>query len=401
MIIAVICMFCFSLGCDSGEPDDNGTTTTTAVIAAAGCGCDPLPPAEGPVVTVGTVEELRAAVEQANAAGGLTVLLQDGTYTLNEMLWISGDDVTVRSASGECDAVIIRGQGMDGTVGYIFNVAGDRFTAADMTLGWVANHAVQIHGEEDADNPYLYNLRFVDTNEQMLKISYAPGSAIRSDGGIVACCTFEYSAGMGPQYYIGGVDCHRCRDWIVRSCTFRGIRSPEEDLAEFAIHFWSDAEGTAVENNRIVDCDRGIGFGLGDRGHIGGMIRNNMVCTTRDAGIALENARDASVYNNTVFTENYGNSIEYRFSGSTGISIVNNLTSMAIAERDGASAELANNCTGATATLFVDAQSGDLHLAEPAGDIVDRGAALTDVVMDYDCEERPRGGGYDIGADEY
>lgn len=394
-------LLCCLFGCDKPDDNDNSTTTTTIIPPQENCSCEPLVPAAVATIFVSTVEELRAAAEQANSHGNLTILVNDGTYTLDEMLWISSDNITFQSASGNRDAVIIRGQGMDGDVGFIFNVAGKNFTAADMTLGWVANHAIQIHGDADADSPYIYNIRFVDTREQMLKVSYAEGVNMRSNSGVVACCAFEYSAGIGPQYYIGGVDCHWCKDWTVRDTTFRNIRSPEADLAEYAVHFWSDSENSIIENNRIINCDRGIGFGLGDRGHSGGIIRNNMVHTTRDVGIGLENADNAAVYNNTVYTENYENSIEYRFTGSKNLSIINNLTSMAIALRDGAAGTVENNYTNAEASLFVDAASGDLHLAAPAEGIVDSGTALPDVSVDIDCESRPKGAACDIGADEY
>ena len=328
----------------------------------------------------------------------MTILLEDGTYTLDNMLWISGSNIMFRSRSRNRDSVIIRGQGMFGSVSHIFNVPGGNFTVADMTIGWVANHAVQIHS--DADNPVIHNVRFVDTGEQMLKVSVRSSDNVSSDNGLVEWCLFEYSAGIGPQYYIGGVDAHRAHNWIIRHNTFKHIRSPEGDLAEHAIHFWSNSSNTLVEHNVIVNCDRGIGFGLGDSGHIGGMIRNNMVHTTRDVGIGLENANGTAVYNNSVFTENYRNSIEYRFGGSQGIAIINNLTNAAIALRNGGSANLANNVSNAQAAWFVNVGNGDLHLAGAEPGVIDQGQSLADVTQDIDCDSRPNGGGYDIGADE-
>ncbi|MBN2586086.1 MAG: hypothetical protein JXR55_02230, partial [Candidatus Fermentibacteraceae bacterium] len=245
----------------------------------------------------------------------------------------------------------------------------------------------------------FHDVRFVDTGEQMLKVSTDFGSGW-SDGGIVENCSFEYSAGIGPQYYIGGVDGHQCRDWTVRDCYFYGIRSPEADLAEHAIHFWSESEGTVAERNRITSCDRGIGFGLGDSGHGSGMIRNNFVHTTRDVGIGLENASGVDVYNNSLYTEDYVNSIEYRFPGTSGGEIINNLASGSIASRDGGSATVGSNVTSAQVSWFQNAASGDLHLSHAAAGVVDSGQTLSDVILDYDSEERPYGPAYDIGGDE-
>jgi hypothetical protein len=361
--------------------------------------CTRTPPSgSGATITVANVAELMNAVAQANAGGNRIILLEDGAYTLDTMLWISGDNVTFRSRSGNRDAVTIRGQGVHGGVSHIFNVPGNNFIAADMTIGWVANHAVQIHS--DADNPIIHNVRFVDTGEQMLKVSYRPGESTSSDNGLVEWCVFEYSAGVGPQYYIGGVDAHQAHNWIVRHNVFSGIRSPNGGLAEHAIHFWSGASNTLVEHNVITNCDRGIGFGMGDSGHSGGMIRNNMVHTTRDVGIGLENASGTAVYHNTVFTENYPNSIEYRFAGTQGVAIINNLTNARISSRDGGSGRAETNVTNARAAWFANPGSGDLHLATAEPTVVDQGQPLTDVWQDIDCQPRPQGAGYDIGADE-
>jgi hypothetical protein len=384
----------------AGDSEFVGAATATWAVTG-GCECGPLPVPENPTVVVGDAAELAAAVQQANETGGdVTILLQDGTYSLDQLLYITADRVTIRGLSGDRDAVVVRGQGMQGGVPHVCLVRGGGFVLADLTIGWVANHGVQIQGEHDADGPLIHNVRFVDTGEQMLKVSYANGDPTGSDGGVVECCSFEYSSGFGPQYYIGGIDAHQARGWIVRDSFFSGIRSPESALAEHAIHFWSDSQDTLVERNRITDCDRGIGFGLGDRGHQGGIIRNNTVHTTRDVGIGLESAVSTLVHNNTLYTENYGNSIEYRFAATLGVAIVNNLANAAIRGRDGASAAAENNVTNAAAAWFVAPTDGDLHLAGWEASVVDRGQPLAGDTEDMDCETRPVGGGPDIGADE-
>lgn len=383
----------FSCSDSSTSPQLNfpGQNTSSCILT-------PLPDPSGTIITVSTVSELVNAAQQANAAGNLTILIEDGTYTLDQMLWISGDNVSFRSRSGNRDSVVLRGQGMHGGVSHIFNVPGNDFVVADMTIGWVANHAIQIHS--DADNPVVHNVRFVDTGEQMLKVSYRSGDSTSSENGLVEWCVFEYSSGVGPQYYIGGIDAHQAHNWTIRHNMFSHIRSPESELAEHAIHFWSGSRNTLVENNIITNCDRGIGFGLGDRGHSGGMIRNNMVHTTRDVGIGLENADGTAVYHNTVFTENYMNSIEYRFSGTRNVSIINNLTNALITSRDSGSGNVETNITTAQSSWFAGPESGDLHLTTAEPTVVDQGQPLSEVGQDIDCERRPQGGGYDIGADE-
>jgi hypothetical protein len=216
------------------------------------------------------------------------------------MLRIRANNVTFRSRSGNRDAVIIRGEGMYGNITHIFDVSGTNFTVADLTIGWVKAHAIQIHGEHNADSPLIHNVRFVDTYQPMLNVS-TDGGRYSSDHGIVEWCLFEYSPELGPRDYIGGVDAHQACNWVVRNNVFRNITNQNSRLAEYAIRFSSESSNTVVESNVITNCDRGIGFGLERHEHLGGMIRNNMVHTTRDVSINLVHSRDTMVYNNTVY----------------------------------------------------------------------------------------------------
>jgi len=359
-------------------------------------------------ITVSTVSQLETAIDNANSGGDKEIILQDGTYVLNYSLSIWADGITIRSQSGNRNSVTVRGQGMYGSVEFIFYGPGSNLTVRDTTIGWVANHAIQIWGHENASNILISNCRIVDTYEQMVKITYESGNSNSSENGIMENCLLEYSAGIGPNYYIGGIDGHQCKNWIVRDNTFKNISSPSGDIAEHAVHFWSGSSDTLVENNLIIDCDRGIGFGLGSSTHVRGIIRNNMIYHSStdpgfaDVGIGLESASNAKVYNNTIYMANsYSNAIEYRFSGTSGGIIKNILTNKAITSRDGGSADTGNNITNAQAFWFVNVSSGDLHLASPVTQVVDQGVAITGLNSDCDGEARPQGAGIDIGADEY
>ncbi len=78
-------------------------------------------------VHVHTTQELVNAVGQANTGGDRRIVVHEGVYDLDNMLWISADNVTVRGASGDREAVIIQGKGMGGSVTHVFNVAGSQF----------------------------------------------------------------------------------------------------------------------------------------------------------------------------------------------------------------------------------------------------------------------------------
>jgi len=363
---------------------------------------------------VSTVAQLESAVTKANAGtASPEILIQAGTYTLTQALPLRAAGMIVRSQSGSRTSVVLEGTGMTSGVTHIFHVFGNDVTIADLTLRNVWNHAVQVHGESvAADRTVLRNLVIQDTGQQMVKVSYKQGSAASADDGLVEGCLFEYTAGIGPQYYIGGIDAHQAKNWIVRGNTFRGIRSPDTNVAEHAVHFWSDASGTLVERNLIINCDRGIGFGLGNRGHQGGIIRNNMIyhadlgADRGDVGIELENAAGAQVYNNTVYQEHgYPAAISVRWGGSNAY-VANNLchtagTGQVIWKRDGPTVTQEANVVGAQASWFVDVSSGDLHLASAVPSVVDQGVAVGGLTDDFDGRSRPMGGGPDIGASEY
>ncbi len=372
---------------------------------ASGQSCSPLTETIGTVVTVSTVNQLKAAINQANASGGnMTILIADGTYQIASPSWfpyITASNVIIRSLSGQRDAVVLTGGGMRPTASTedIFLIAGANITIADMTLGECGNHAIQTTGS-NADGLRIHNLRIYNTYEQMIKGASGPGGD-GADNGVVECCLFEYTAGIGPQYYIGGIDIHQGRNWLVRDNTFKNIRSPDASLAEHAIHFWEGSADAIVERNIIIHCDRGIGFGLGSSTNSGGIIRNNFVYTSRDVGIGLESSPNSKILNNTVYTTNYFNSIEYRFATTTGVEIINNLTNKNIAARNGASGTKSNNIENAQSSWFIDPEQGDLHLSEKFSPIVNQGLSLSDVTDDIDGQTRPNESGPDIGADEW
>ncbi len=359
-------------------------------------------------VTVSTAAQLETAVENANNGGDTTIVVRAGTYTLSGALGVWANGLTVRGETGNRGDVKIYGQGMTGGVSHIFNVAGTAFTAKDMTIGRVSTHAIQIWGNNSSSDTVLSNLHIVDCYEQMVKISFDSSSSNRSSNGLMENCLLEYTAGVGPQWYIGGIDGHQTDNWTVRGNVFKHISSPSGDVAEHAVHFWSDSADTVVENNWIIDCDRGIGFGLGDRGHSGGIIRNNFIYHSStdygfaDVAIGLENSSNTSVYNNTVYLANsYPNAIEYRWSGTSGGMIRNNLCNKSISSRNGGTATLSNNITNAQAGWFTGVSSGDLHLASEVASVVDQGISISGLTTDFDGDTRPQGSGIDIGADEY
>lgn len=305
------------------------------------------PACSKPTLSISTVDELQSAID--NAEPGDTIFLQDGTYKISSTSWalqITTNNLTIRSKSGNRDAVIIEGLGMNGRPHHGFFVRADDTTIADLTIRNVRNHCVQT--APGVDRLHLQNCVLRDAGEQIVKV-VTDAQKDPAEGGIIEGCLFEYSAGVGPRYYIGGIDVHNGKDWIVRDNVFKFIRSPEARIAEHAIHFWSSSENTLVERNRIINCDRGIGFGMGDRGHIGGIIRNNLIYHDgspgfNDVGISLESSPDSQILDNEIYlNHDYPNAIECRFPASKNVLISNNTTNKPIQLRDGAKAVLHDN----------------------------------------------------------
>lgn len=356
------------------------------------------------------VETSKELMDAAGAlSSGDTVLLKDNTYTISGFaIALRTDGAVIRSQSGNREKVIVSGAGFSGSVNHGFWISGDGVTIRDITIRNVSNHCIQT--DVNTDRLRVINCVLKDGGEQLLKVPYSAGVQDPSEDGLVEGCRFEFTAGIAFQGYTGGVDCHYAKNWIIRNNTFKGIRSPESDPAEHAVHFWTNSEGTCVENNVIIDCDRGIGFGLGNAMHKGGVIRNNMIFhrdiggnDRGDAGIILETSSDTKVYNNTVFFHHdYPNAIEYRFAATTNAYIANNLTNKLIRARDGATGTLAANVTAAQPGWFRSPENGDLHLSSGTiAEVADKGVSIQGLTHDIDGDGRPGGNGIDIGADEY
>lgn len=366
---------------------------------------DPCTLSIGQEIIVSTVAEFKQGISQINANGGnMTMLIEDGIYQVASTAsfpYITASNVVIRSLSGNRDAVIIRGGGMMNTSSTEdgFLIAGNNVTIADLTIREVGNHGIQVSGH----HLFIHNVRIQNTFEQMLKGST---SAERIDSAIVQCSLFEYPDGIGPQWYIGGLDIHKGQGWLVRDNVFKNISSPSQAVAEHAIHFWNNSADNIIERNHIINCDRGVGFGLGSSANTGGIIRNNMIYNDgskpyHDVGIGLETSPGTTVFNNTIFIA-YQNAIEYRFQETTDVEIANNLTNKLIRSRNGGTANKHHNFDDAEAIWFQNADSGNLYLAQDQVEIIAQGANLSHHFQDdIDQNPRPPNLNYDIGAHEF
>ena len=313
-------------------------------------------------ITVKNSFELLRAVNKANAQGDTLIYLHEGQYNLKQTLFIKANKIQIVSLSNNPFNTVLRGKGMKSTRGVdnLLRVSGSNFLLSGVTLELAGNHLLQIAGESKAHNPIIRNCVFQDGYEQLIKVTYNVNQPEHySRGGVIENNLFRYTAGIGPNYYIGGVDAHGIQDWIIQNNVFDSIASPAKHIAEHAIHLWNNSANNKVNNNLIINSDRGIGFGMRNGinhklkyGNLGGEIRNNIIYHANnnhkyaDAGITLEDSAETNIVNNIVFLEHkYRSAIEYRFPSTTGVFIAKNITNKAITKRDGAEAILLENIT--------------------------------------------------------
>ena len=325
------------------------------------------PPENHTFITISPSEDSLNQTNEIQRPGqkNITFLLQDGVYTLNQTLNIKNDHIRIASLSGNPLDVIIQGSQHKNTgIGNLFRVTGKHFTIDGVTLQNAKNHLIQIAGESDADFPVIRNSILQDGFQQLMKVSYDNDSKpeLTSDFGLIENNIFRYTEGIGPNYYIGGIDIHAGNSWIIRNNKFNNIASPGRYIAEHAIHIWNNASNNLVENNVIEDCDRGIGFGLGQTTSIenitysnrGGVIRNNMIIHSdndhpfADTGIVLEDSAMTLIEDNKIWLgHDYPRAIEYRYPSTKGVVIRGNITNKRISSRDGGEAEVYDNITDA------------------------------------------------------
>lgn len=361
------------------------------------------------VVSVASVGELHRAI--ADARPGDTILLADGRYALQRGLEIAVPGVTLRSASGNPDRVVLHGRGMEGDyVGVAIGVAATDVTIADITVRAVGYHAIQVRGERAASRFSLHNARLQDTGQQLLKGSYADNGPVAADG-LIACSEFAYTT-TAPSEYTNAIDLLGTRSWTIRDNRIFRIRGPLTRAWKSgpAILIWKGAEDTLVERNLVVDSYRGIALGLTPRyggqpyDHLLGIVRNNVIVNLNpwaDEAIEANGALDARIEHNTVLVEGFVPwSISVRFPTASA-QVRNNLSNRRILQRDGGRANEAGNVVTATRAWFVDPPRHDLRLLADAIRAIDAGVDIADVRADFDRTTRPVGRAPDAGAYEF
>lgn len=365
-----------------------------------------------------------------NAPENTTILLEDGIYYIDNQLNFNVSNVELRSASSNRDSVIIDGQY---NVGTIVSIRASNITIADLTIKQAYYHPIHIAG--GGDYAKIYNLHIIDGREQQIKIN--PSGTTYNDFGEVACNLIEWTD-IGREYhqthltpgyicYTGGMDFHQAWGWTVRDNEIKNIYCNNSGVAEHGIHFWDSCRDAIVERNKVINCTRGIGFGLGETsggkriypdnplagtglegqetyvGHIGGVIKNNLIYADigiyYDSGIGLEQAWNVSVYHNTIYSEHgsFNVAIDSRWSNSNPL-IQNNLYYPQMVIRNYATPTYINN-TRSNSNMFVNVLGVNFNLVNDSLSISNQGELIPSVSKDILGNSRNNPA--DLGAYEY
>ncbi|MBN2326069.1 MAG: right-handed parallel beta-helix repeat-containing protein [Candidatus Omnitrophica bacterium] len=380
----------------------------------------PLPPPQGEVIRVSTAEQLFEAAEAVKPGGA--ILLEDGVYFMPRYFEIRTDGVTLRSASGRRENVILDGsKSMHGELVGITACSG--VTIADLTIQNIKWNGFKINSNKNVQNLTIYNCiihNIWQRGVKSVKVPETDRERIRPKNCRIQYCLFyndrpkQYSDDPSDTQetfrgnYIGGIDTMYAKGWTISDNVFTGIHGRTGE-ARGCVFMWHHAEDCIIERNVIIDCDTGIA--LGNSSGIGPgqssvhcsnfIVRNNFISVAPENGILADYTKDCQILHNTIYDPR---SVLKRLirivHDNPGLVVANNLLCGPPMRVESQSAvRFSNNLTGDYASYFADPLKGDLHLTDDASQAIDQGAPLEGVLDDFDRQKRDALP--DIGADEF
>jgi len=343
-----------------------------------------LPAPQGRVVRVNGTEALVRAIEEL--ADGTTLLLEDGLYTPPPDLKIRAHGITLRSASGDREKVILDAGGARVTM---LSLIGARDCAiADMTFRNSELYGVRIYGDSGVRNTLIHNVKFhniwtrglkgthpqrqMDSSDQLLPPERIP--EVRPTGGLVRHCLFLCDTpkpwpGYHEPDYISGIDMMGLKDWTFADNLFLGIRG-QNGGGRGAIFVWVGSEDVIAERNLIVNCDRGVAFGnpSGKFPQVTrGIVRHNRIVAGANKAIEQSGTLDNEVHHNSIWSANWDYERTVVFSeGAQGARCHGNVIHGRIVVTPDSQAQVEGNFAGRLPEAFAHPEAGDLRLTEAA-----------------------------------
>lgn len=378
-----------------------------------------LPPPAGQVIRVSTVDALFEAAETVQPGG--TILIEDGQYYMPRYFEIHTNNVTLRSASGQREKVILDGEkSMHGELVGITSCSG--VMIADLTIQNIKWNGFKINSDKNVQNLTIYNCvihNIWQRGVKSVKIPEANREEIRPKNCRVQYCLFyndrpkQYSDDPSDTEqtfrgnYIGGIDTMFAKGWTISDNVFTGIHGRTGE-ARGCVFMWHHAENCVIERNVILDCDTGValgnssGIGPGESSVHGTnmIVRNNFLSLVPENGIIADYTQDCKILNNTIYDPKSAMQRLIRVVHTNpGLLVANNLLcGPDIRVESDSAIRFLNNRSGDYAAYFVDPTKGNLHLADSAMNALDKGISLPEVTEDID--RQPRQDPSDIGADE-
>jgi len=373
----------------------------------------PLPQPQGKVVKVATAEDLVKAIEEAEA--NQTIFVADGHYRMPRYVEIRADNVTLRSALGHRQQVIL-----DGTQSRHGELLGVRacsgVTIADLTIQNVRTNGFKINSETNVQKLTIYNCIIHNVWQRGVKGVKVPAEnreAIRPTDCRIRYCLFyndrpkhlsDDPADIANGNYVAGIDVMYAKDWTISDNVFVGIQGSTYE-GRGAIFLWFDARSCTIERNIIIDCDVGLQLGNPHRADnveyhcVGCVARNNFITRAPEAGIVTVYTKNCNVLHNTIHDpqSRMGRLIRTVFANE-GLVVANNLLSgPGLRNESDSRIEFTGNLIKDMTAAFVDPTHGNLHLTESATEAIDKAVTPDDVLEDIDGQPRTDP---DIGADE-
>ncbi len=366
-----------------------------------------LPPATGEVVQVGAVDELISAVDTVQP--GATILVADGTYLLPRTLDIHTDRVTMRSASGNRQRVVLDGsRSQDGELVSVTRCTG--VTIADLTIQNIKWNGFKINSDRGATQVTIRNCIIHNIWQRGVK-----GPAMSepdrdkkwpTDCRIEFCLFYNDRAKQWTDdptdtadtfngNYVGGIDAMFARGWVICDNVFTGIHGRTGE-GRGAIFLWNQSRDCIVERNVIFDCDVGICLGNhyrheGTRFHADScVVRNNFVTRCAETGILAAHTQRCRIVHNTVHDPaSTLRRLIWVQDDNEGLFVANNLLSGPELLNTGSSQiQLVDNLAEADLSAkFDNAATGNLRVTQA---ISNRCTRVTDAATDIDGRDRPQ-----------
>jgi hypothetical protein len=329
---------------------------------------------------------------------------------------IATDNITLRSASGHRERVVIDGaESRDGEL--LGFTACSGVTIADLTIQNIKWNGFKINSDTNVQKLTIYNCIIHNIWQRGIKGVKVPREnrqAICPRQCRVQYCFFyndrpkrlsDDPADIAKGNYIAGIDVMYAKDWIISDNVFVGIQGRTYE-GRGAVFIWHDSQDCVIERNIIIDCDVGLQLGNPHRDSetvyhcVRCTARNNFITRAPEAGIVTVYTKNCKLLNNTIHDpeSQMGRLIRTVFTNDSLVVANNLISGPGIRNESKSEVKFLNNLIRDFTDAFVDPRHGNLHLTDAAIDAIDKGIELAEVTEDFD--RQPRGTRPDIGADE-